>query len=98
MSIAKCYNALNAPKEALAYLKKIKKSLNNKRILSLELDWFKHYAIANKLSNRWSKYNTFMSRYFDLKDSISFQNQKNSALLLLAEYDLTQKKELLLNE
>lgn len=98
MSIAKCYNALNTPKEAIAYLKKIKKSLKNKRILSLELDWFKQYAIANKLSNKWSQHNTFMTRYFDLKDSISFQNQKNSALLLLAEYDLTQKKELLLNE
>jgi two-component sensor histidine kinase len=98
MSMTKCYNALQKPNEALLYLSKIKKLLKNKRILNLELNWYKQFAIANKLKKNLNQYNKSMINFFDLKDSISFQNQQNSSLLLLAKYDITQKKELLLNE
>ena len=98
MSIAKCYNALKKPNKVLSYLKKIKTILNDKRILSLEIDWLYLFAKANRLKGELDLYNSYMNNYFVLKDSIIFQNQKNSALLLLAKYDVSQKKELLLSE
>lgn len=98
LSIAKCYNALNQPDKALSYLKKLKIILNDKRILGLEIDWLYQYAKANRLKGELDLYNSYMNNYFVLKDSITFQNQKNSALLLLAKYDVSQKTERLLSE
>ncbi|WP_088324073.1 sensor histidine kinase [Polaribacter tangerinus] len=95
MTIAKSYNALKSSTFSLAYLDSIKQASQKKRILDLELDWFKQYAIANKIAGNVAAYNTNMEHYFQFKDSIDFINQKNRSLLMLAKFDVTQKKELL---
>lgn len=98
MSIAKSYNGLSKSNVALTYLDSVQQIITPKRMLNIELDAYKQYALSYKILGKAAAYNANMQNYFQLKDSIDFQNQKRRTLLLLTKYDVDQKKVLLQNE
>ena len=98
MSLVEAYNSIGNAQIAFTYLDSIKRNIKSKRMLNLELEIYKQQALTNKIVGNNEVYIRDMQNYFNLKDSIDLENQKNRALLMLADFDLDQKKILLQSE
>lgn len=97
-SLSNAYNEIGNPRMAIKYLDSVSSKIIKKKMLKTELLFLKQRALSSQILGKYLDYNTYMTNYFQLKDSIYNENQINQGLLFLVKYDLNQKKTLLKNE